>query len=259
MNHVALRVSYQDYVCRAQIHRPGANNTINGELVAELGHVLGVCGDDTRKPAIKVLVLEGLPDVFCSGGDFAELRGPSSGGEDVGLAPEPLYDLWLGLTTGPFVSISVVRGKVNAGGVGFVAASDVVIADNTAQFSLSELLFGVLPACVLPFLVRRVGFQKANFLALMTRPFSAEEARDCGLVDVLGEDAEALLRKHLLRLRCLSRGGISRYKHFMSRLDTSVFDRKQTALAANREAFRDPENLAGISRYLAEGKFPWEE
>jgi hypothetical protein len=45
----------------------------------------------------------------------------------------------------------------------------------------------------------------------------------------------------------------------MSRLDTSVFDRKQTALAANREAFRDPENLAGISRYLAEGKFPWEE
>jgi polyketide biosynthesis enoyl-CoA hydratase PksH len=109
----------------------------------------------------------------------------------------------------------------------------VVIADHTPQFSLSELLFGVLPACVLP---RRVGFQKANYLALMTGPFSAAEARDCGLVDAIDEDSEALLRKHLLRLRCLSRSGISRYKRFMSRLDTRVFDRKQTALAANRES-----------------------
>lgn len=257
MSHGALKVTYQDSICRAQIHRPEANNTINGELVEELQQVLTVCRDDSRKPVVKVLVLEGLPDVFCFGADFAELSGAAIG-EDVGLDAEPLYDLWLGLATGPFVFISVVRGKVNAGGIGFVAAADVVIAENTAQFSLSELLFGLLPACVMPFLVRRVGFQKANYLALMTRPFSAEEARDCGLVDVIDDDADAIVRKHLLRLRCLSRNGIARYKRFMSRLDTSVFDRKAAAVAANREAFSDRDNLEGISRYLAEGKFPWE-
>nr|WP_269820011.1 enoyl-CoA hydratase-related protein [Bacillus velezensis] len=42
-------------------------------------------------------------------------------------------------------------GVANAGGIGFVAASDIVIADDTAVFSLSELLFGLFPAMVLPF------------------------------------------------------------------------------------------------------------
>jgi len=62
--------------------------------------------------------------------------------------------LWLRLATVRTVTISHVRGKANAGGIGFVAASDIVLADETAQFSLSELLFGLYPACVLPFLIR---------------------------------------------------------------------------------------------------------
>ncbi len=65
--------------------------------------------------------------------------------------PERLYDLWLRLATGPFITISHVRGRVNAGGIGFVATSDIVLAERSAQFSLSELLFGVFPARYFPF------------------------------------------------------------------------------------------------------------
>jgi polyketide biosynthesis enoyl-CoA hydratase PksH len=258
MSDSALNVTWQGPVCRAQINRPAANNTISSALVAELRHVLTTCSDEMRDPQINLLVLEGLPDVFCLGADFDELSRHPADSVDAGFDSEPLYDLWLGLAAGPFISISLVRGKVNAGGVGFVAASDIVIADDNAVFSLSELLFGLLPACVLPFLVRRIGFQKANYLTLMTRPFSAAEARDCGLVDVIGPDSEALLRKHLLRLRCLSRTGISRYKRFMNTLDTGVREKKQIALAANREVFSDPDNLTAVARYVKEGKFPWE-
>jgi 3-carboxymethyl-3-hydroxy-acyl-[acp] dehydratase len=52
------------------------------------------------------------------------------------------------LATGPFVTISHVRGKANAGGLGFMAASDIVLAQEEAQFSLSELLSdSIRPAC----------------------------------------------------------------------------------------------------------------
>ena len=147
-----------------------------------------------------------------------------------------------------------VRGKANAGGVGFVVASDIVLADQTAQFSLSELLFGLFPALVLPFLIRRIGFQKAHCLTLMIQPISVEQAYAWGLVDACDVQSESLLRKHLLRLRRLSKMGIIRYKRYMSRLYDWLLQSKSLAVAANREVFSDPRNLEWIFRYAETGQ-----
>jgi polyketide biosynthesis enoyl-CoA hydratase PksH len=154
--------------------------------------------------------------------------------------------------------VAHVRGKVNAGGMGFVAASDIVLADRSAQFSLSELLFGLFPACVLPFLIRRIGVQKAHYLTLMTKPIAVQEAQAWGLVDAHDADSASLLRTHLLRLRRLSKPAIARYKRYMHDLDRVLQHAKPLALAANREVFSDPENLKGIWRFVEQGKFPWE-
>jgi polyketide biosynthesis enoyl-CoA hydratase PksH len=166
--------------------------------------------------------------------------------------------LWLELATGPFVSIAHVRGKVNAGGIGFVAACDMVLADETAQFSLSELLFGLYPACVLQFLVRRIGFQKAHSLTLSTQPISAKQAQECGLVDAVEASSEALLRRNLLRLRRLSKTAIRRYKSYMKDLSVSLAALQAPAVAANREMFADTANQQAIVRYVERGIFPWE-
>jgi polyketide biosynthesis enoyl-CoA hydratase PksH len=204
------------------------------------------------------VVLEGSPEVFCGGADFQGLHDDLAAGSNGDRGPEPLYDLWLKLATGPFVSVAHVRGKVNAGGMGFVAASDIVLADQTAQFSLSELLFGLFPACVLPFLIRRIGLQRAHYLTLMTKPVSVQEAQAWGLVDVHDADSASLLRKHLLRLRRLSRPAIVRYKRYMYDLADTLQHAKALALAANQEIFSDADNLKGIVRFVEQGKFPWE-
>jgi polyketide biosynthesis enoyl-CoA hydratase PksH len=253
MNYQTIRVRMEPPICFLQIYRPEANNTINDRLIEECSHVLETCGD-----SITVVVLEGLPDVFCFGADFQGLHENLSTERRSEQGPEPLYDLWLKMAQGPYVTVSHVRGKVNAGGVGFVAACDIVLADQTAQFSLSELLFGLFPACVLPFLIRRIGFQKAHYLTLMTRPITAQEAHAAGLVDALDVQSESLLRKHLLRLRRLSKAGITRYKGYMNELAPLLIQSKRLALAANREVFSDPDNLNGIYRYVETGRFPWE-
>jgi len=64
------------------------------------------------------------------------------------------------LSTCNKVVIAKVEGKVNAGGVGLVAASDIVVAHTQATFGLSEALFGLLPACVMPFLIRKSVIKK---------------------------------------------------------------------------------------------------
>lgn len=263
MTYETIQVQFQESICFLQIDRPEANNTISGQLVAECNEVLAACEE-----SVTVIVLSGSPEVFCLGADFKAIADARCdprliirerhGNDEQDDGPEPLYDLWLRLATGPYVTISHVRGKANAGGVGFVAASDIALADETAQFSLSELLFGLYPACVMPFLIRRIGFQKAHYLTLMTQPISAKQALEWGLVDAVEPTSDALLRRHLQRLRRLSKTAIRSYKTYMSRISVPLRDLKSPAVAANRAIFSDAANLQAISRYVEHGLFPWE-
>src|SRR5215471_2396446 len=260
MSYQTVRVRFRDPICFVQFDRPEANNTINDRLITECHDVLAFC---EARPAgaapITVVVFEGSPEVFCFGADFQGMHDDLATGTSGDQGPASLYDLWLQLATGPFVTVAHVRGKTNAGGMGFVAASDIVLADETAQFSLSELLFGLYPACVLPFLIRRIGFQKAHYLTLMTQPISAKQACEWGLADAHDHLSDALLRRHLQRLRRLSKVAIRRYKAYTSRVGAPLQDLKAPAVAANMEIFSDPENLQAITQYVERGVFPWEK
>ncbi len=244
-----VRVEREDSICRLQLYRPQSQNTINPTMVEECSRVL----DDCESWAT-VVVLEGLPEVFSFGADFQEIG-------QGGATPDPgrLYDLWLRLATGSFVSVAHVEGKVNAGGVGFVAACDVVLCKTGVPFSLSELLFGLMPACVLPFLVRRMGPSKAHYMTLMTQPIRAEQALEWGLVDALDDNPANLLRKHLLRLRRLNKTAVRRYKTYMNAMTDMLVATKPLALRANEEVFSDPENRRVISRFVETGKLPWQK
>lgn len=254
MTYRTLNVSFQDSVCHLQFCRPEANNTINDLLVAECHDVLSACENSAT-----VVVLSGSPQVFCHGADFQALAKASPQQTHEQDSPAALYDLWLRMATGPYVTIAHVRGKANAGGVGFVAASDLVLADETAQFGLSELLFGLYPACVLPFLIRRIGFQKAHSLTLTTQPVGARQALDWGLADAVEAQSEALLHRHLLRLRRLSKTAIARYKRYAKEIGPPLTALKSAAVAANVEVFSDADNRRAIARYVERGIFPWEK
>ncbi len=249
MTYETLIVTMAEGVCRIRLNRPGADNAITAHMIVEIGEVLDRCA----REAVSVIVLEGGADVFCVGGDFQAVSGAASAGD-----PAPLYDIWLALAQGPFVTIAVVQGRVNAGGVGFVAACDIAIAGQGASFGLSELLFGLYPACVLPFLVRRVGVQRAHYLTLMTRPIGAAAAHEAGLVDVRADDTELALRQHLTRLRHLRKPAIARYKSYLGGITGDLTADRASALSANRAMFADPEVIADIRRYVTERKLPWE-
>jgi polyketide biosynthesis enoyl-CoA hydratase PksH len=248
-----LRVRFDDGIAFLQIHRPDANNAINDELIGEFTAAMDACDRDA-----KIVVVAGLPEVFCFGADFKDLQQRFDGGAAPEQDPQPMYALWRRLATGPYVSVAHVRGKANAGGIGFVAACDIVLADTTAVFSLSELLFGLMPACVLPFLVRRTGLAKANYMTLMTQPVTVQQAQEWGLVDAYEDNSESLLRRTLLRLRRLNKPAIERYKRYLSSIAPSLEAAEAKALAANREVFTDVENLQKIARYVKTGAFPWE-
>lgn len=255
MNYKTIRVRHEGPVCFLQLYRPDAGNAINDLMIKECGKVLTA----HEESATVVVVLEGLPNVFCLGADFSAIHKESGEKAPAYSSPEPFYDLLSKLAEGPYITIAHVRGKVNAGGVGFAAASDIVLADAGAVFSLSELLFGLFPACVLPFLIRRIGFQKAHYMTMSTLPFPAAKVCEWGLVDACGDDSEQLLRRHLLRIRRLSKTSVARYKQYVNHLEDLPIQARSRAVAANREIFSDPGIIKGICRFVEDGKFPWED
>lgn len=241
-------------VCTARLQSAGGRNTITPGLVRDLGTVLDACDAGAR-----VLVLEGNEAVFCMGADLAAVadgRAEAPGGE---LAePERLYDLWLRITRAPYTVVSHVRGRANAGGIGLVAASDLVVAEEAATFSLSELLFGLYPAMVLPFLVRRTGWQRAHAMTLTTMPLTASQALASGLVDACEAGSERLLKRYVRRLRLAPAGSVGAYKAYMNRLGPDLGPLRDWAAAANRSLFSDPATVARISRFQSDGVYPWE-
>lgn len=100
------------------------------------------------------------------------------------------------------VTISMVQGDALGGGLECALSSDVVIAEESAQMGLPEVLFNLFPgmgACSL--LTRRIGMRAAEELILSGRMLSATEMHEAGIVDVLAKDGqgETVTRDWILR------------------------------------------------------------
>jgi enoyl-CoA hydratase/carnithine racemase len=212
--------------------------------------------------AVSAIVLQGSSDTFCRGLDLDEIAAP---GADPNLAPRRAaadYCRCLrALRFSDKPTIALVEGATNGGGVGLVAACDVVIATDTATFGLPEVLFGFAPAMVLPFLLERVPAHTARIWALTGSARPATEAKAVGLVDVLVQSDELLpeLRRWLKSLRRGLRSGVKIVKQLsaiMPALDKSAALElgQQSTLAA----LCDPGTVAAIRNFSNDGVLPWE-
>ena len=210
-------------------------------------------GDECR-----VLVVEGSDSEFCRGLDFAALSEASSG--DVGEATHLFARCLTELRSAGMPTIAAVGGATIGGGVGLAAACDMVLASERATFALPELLFGLLPATVLPLLYERMPAQKARLMALGGRSYSAEEARALGLADdvVPTEDLERAVRR-AARLRARARPGTSdafkRYAIDAAHLEPDDAIRTGAALTADR--LHDASVVAGLRQFVRDNIPPW--
>lgn len=254
MSYQTIQVKLTGNICFIKFIGINEKNCITNTRIEEVKQVF-----ENYQDICNVIVLEGNDSYFCFGADFDAIGKNVSKGGNISNNPAPLFDLWKIMTESSCIVISHVRGAVNAGGMGFVSASDIVISSRHAVFSLSELLFGLMPAMVLPFLIRRIGFSKANYLTLTTKPINSETAYNWGLIDVCTDNSVVSLRQTLARLSKIPKDGILRYKRYMNKLRPVDLEERESAIDANLEVFNDPVNLKRIADFSNKGIYPWEE
>jgi polyketide biosynthesis enoyl-CoA hydratase PksH len=234
------------------LNRIEKRNTLNSELEKELYELLEKV---EKNPDCKMIVLKGQQGIFCTGMDFQETASQTIGGGNFSAHYQSLLKRF---TSMPKIIISLVDGQVMAGGVGLVAASDIVIATSRSQFTLSEALWGLLPANVMPYLIRRIGFQKAYFMTLTTQAISAVDAHAWHLVDELTDEAEDVLRKYSLRLLRLNEQTIGDLKNYFRKMWIINDEMEHIAIQELSRLMQEPRIQNNIKSYVEQQKFPWE-
>src|SRR5918997_5731402 len=178
-----LQVSTSRGVATLTLDSPANRNALSRAMRAQLRTALtGALADD----AVRVVVLDHTGRVFCSGMDLAEATGGAAADQGVHEFPELLELLW----SAPKPVLAAVRGPARAGGVGLLAACDVVVAGASATFAFSEVRLGIVPAVISAVVLPRMVPHVAHRLMLTGQVFDAAAAAAGGLVDLCVPDDE---------------------------------------------------------------------
>jgi 3-carboxymethyl-3-hydroxy-acyl-[acp] dehydratase len=237
------------------ISRPHRANSINATLLHELGDVLDYA---EQLENCRTVVLEGAPGLFCTGMDFVEATTLLHHETTENLQSSNYMRVLKRFTLSPRIIVCRLDGKVIAGGVGLAAASDIVISTDRTEFSLSEALWGLLPCCVLPFLVRRVGYQKAYVMTLTSRTLSAREAHAIQLVDEITDNLDDALRKLTIRLNLLADKTILDLKRYFHKMSPISRETEEFAISESARLVAQSHVQQNIANFVARGIFPWE-
>jgi methylglutaconyl-CoA hydratase len=198
-----LITSIANHIGRITLNRPDVRNAFNDDVIAELTQAFKDMG---ANPDVRCIVFAAVGSAFCAGADLNWMRRMADYSYNENLADAGhLAQMLHTIAVCPKPTVARVQGDVYAGGTGLVAACDMAVAVDTAQFCISEVKIGLLPATISPYLIRAMGIRAAQRYWLTAERFSALEAHRMGLVsEVTTMDALDATVDKLCKALCLA-------------------------------------------------------
>lgn len=250
-------------ISRVILKRPSVRNAFNAVMIEELGQVFKKLSADDQ---VRVVILSGEGINFCAGGDLNWMR------QSIELSYEENLKDTLTLTrmfdtinrcAKPVIAL--VQGAALGGGVGLVSVADIVIATRSCVFSLSEVRLGVVPACIGPFVVSKIGASQARSLFVSAQRFDAVRAKEIGLIHEVVESEEELEKQGMELARSMLSCGplaISTAKAMVHRLcwpeeRAAIPDTIEYVAKILAELRVKPEAQEGVTAFLEKRRPKW--
>lgn len=194
-------------VATITMDRPDVRNAFNDRLIAEMYRAASALAED---PAVRVVVLTGAGDIFSAGADLNWMRSMRQWTFDENVADSTrMNNMFRALYDLPKPLIGRINGHALGGGTGLTAVCDIAISVDSALFGFTEVVLGLAPAVISPYVVRKVGRSFARAVFVTGERFGADRALQAGLLhqvvahDDLDEAVEAAV------VRCLKAGPIA--------------------------------------------------
>jgi enoyl-CoA hydratase/carnithine racemase len=178
MAYSFLKLDMQGAIAVITLNRPERRNALSLSLMRELTACLEEIG---LNHAVQVIILASEGKVFSSGHDLNEMIGRSIG--DYREIFDACCQLMLKLRDIPQPVIAEVQGMATAAGCQLVAACDLAIASEAAQFATPGVKIGLFCTTPMVELCRAIGRKRALHMLLTGEPISAKTAIEWGLVN----------------------------------------------------------------------------
>jgi enoyl-CoA hydratase/carnithine racemase len=187
MSSSLVRTTLDDGVLRVTLDRPDKKNALTQAMYGAMADALARAEED---PAVRVVLLGASGGDFCAGNDLADFDGNLDGENHTGR-------FLRGLVTATAPLVVAVQGVAVGVGTTMLLHADLVYADAGARFRLPFVDLGLVPEAGSTLLLPQVmGHRRAAELLYTGRFFTAEEARELGIVNTVLEpgrlDAAAL-------------------------------------------------------------------
>lgn len=178
MKHLLLATAAG--VTTVTLNRPDVRNAFNDEVITEMTAVFLELG---KRPEVRCIVLAGAGTAFCAGADLNWMKRMAGYTREQNIEDAAALARMLEVIYKcPKPTVARVQGDVYAGGTGLVAACDIAVSVDTAQYCLSEVKLGLIPATISPYVIRAMGARAAHRWFLTAERFDAAEAHRIGFV-----------------------------------------------------------------------------
>lgn len=175
-----LKTDIDGAIATVTLDRPEVRNAFNDELIPLIAQAFRELGGHEQ---VRCIVLQANGPAFCAGADLNWMKRLADYTREENLADAGgLAEMLRTIYACPKPTIAKVQGDVYAGGTGLVAACDIAVAVDTAQFCLSETRLGLIPATISPYVIRAMGARAAHRYFLTAERFTAAEAHRIGLL-----------------------------------------------------------------------------
>ncbi len=192
-------VSAAEGVKEIWINRPELHNAFNAELIEEMIQVFQEIKDE------RLIILSGRGSSFCAGADLNWMKAMKDYSQEENYKDSKrLAKMFSVINECPVPVIGRVNGHALGGGVGLVSVCDYVVSVKEAVLGFTEVRLGLIPAVISPYCLAKVGESQGRAWMLSGERFSADKAREMGLVhevveaSALDERIEALKKSFLL-------------------------------------------------------------
>jgi methylglutaconyl-CoA hydratase len=237
-------------IARITLNRPEKRNAITSEMISALREALQRASHDS---AIRLLLIRGAGKDFCAGLDLSEVL-KSAEDEATSIASaRRLGDLYIAMRRHPKPIVAAVQGHALGGGAGIATASDLIIANESAQFGYPEVKLGFIPAIVTAMLRRAVNERQAMELALTGEPLSSSDAYEIGLINQVYPDSgfDAGVESYVAALAKNSATAMSMSKLLLYETDGMSFEASiEAGVQANVQARKTDDFRRGVERFL---------
>lgn len=183
-----VRTEEKNKILHVILDRPEKHNAFHPQMIQALKSLFEGLVD---RSDLRGVLLRGEGKSFCSGADLDYMKSMANYSFAENLSDsKSLFEMFKAIRFCPVPVVGQIHGYVMGGGVGLVAACDMVGAVTETELCFSETRLGLIPAVISPFVLSKIGGSNSRELMLTAKTFNAERAKEVGLVQFVGRDLD---------------------------------------------------------------------